>query len=244
MDNKSLINIVIAVAALVLGFIMGSLWSENKMLKSGLTPSTGTTLGTDTTLPPADLSQMPEITQDDHVRGSRDAEIMLVEYSDYECPYCSLFHPTMTEIMEEYGDKVAWVYRHYPLSFHPLAQPTAEAAECVAQLGGNDAFWSFTDSVFGATLPLVNSNQNPATALSEDSILAYAGSAGVSQSAFQDCVDAGETTGLVTEDSTGGSAAGITGTPGTILMTKDGQYELISGALPVEQVKAIIEKYL
>lgn len=245
MDTKSLTNVIIAVGAFVFGFIVGSLWSENKLLKSGLAPAGGTAaLGADATLPPADLSQMPEVTDADHIRGSRDADILLVEYSDYECPYCSLFHPTMTEIMEEYGDRVAWVYRHYPLSFHPLAQPTAEAAECVAQLGGNDAFWSFTDSVFGATLPLVNSNQNPATALSEESLLTYASKAGVNQAAFKNCIADGETTSLVTEDSMGGSAAGITGTPGTILVTRDGQYELISGALPVEQVKAIVEKYL
>ena len=65
----------------------------------------------------------------------------MVEYSDYECPYCQRLQTTMQHVVKAYGTDVAWIYRYFPLSFHQNAEKEAEAAECVAQLGGNTAFW-------------------------------------------------------------------------------------------------------
>ena len=103
-----------------------------------------------TTAPVAnpDFSNMPAVTAEDHFRGNKAARLVLVEYSDFECPFCEQFHSTMTQLMAEYGDDIGWVYRNYPLAFHPNAQKAAEAAECVAKLNGNDTYWQYADSLF------------------------------------------------------------------------------------------------
>ncbi len=86
----------------------------------------------------------------DHFTGNKDAEIAIVEYSDYQCPYCHAVHPTLEQLMTKYGDKVVWIYRHFPLSFHPDAMPFAIGSECVNEMGGNDAFWQYTNAVMGS----------------------------------------------------------------------------------------------
>ena len=88
------------------------------------------------------------LSDEDHYRGNKDASIVLVEYSDYECPFCTHFHSTMKQVLEEYGQKVAWVYRQYPLpQLHPTAPMASNAAECVAELGGDEAFWQLSDTL-------------------------------------------------------------------------------------------------
>ncbi|MEX0895510.1 MAG: thioredoxin domain-containing protein [Patescibacteria group bacterium] len=101
--------------------------------------------GTATGTPPA--GTVPPITGDDYVKGNADARVALVEYGDYACSFCQQFHGTMNQVMAEYGNDVAWVYRHYPF----LGQGSisaATAAECVGEIAGAEAFWEFTDSLF------------------------------------------------------------------------------------------------
>ncbi len=83
----------------------------------------------------------------DHVRGDLNAKIAIIEYSDYECPFCHRVHPTYQQLMEQYDGKILWVFRHFPLGFHQEAMPLAVGAECARELGGIDAFWEFTDKV-------------------------------------------------------------------------------------------------
>src|SRR3989344_4437991 len=83
-----------------------------------------------------DLEQMKPIAADDHVRGNPNAPVKIVEYSDTECPFCKAFHATLQEASEEYGDDVAWVYRHFPLDqLHTKARKEAVALECAAEQG-------------------------------------------------------------------------------------------------------------
>lgn len=182
------------------------------------------------------LSKVPKVDNNDHIRGNAQAKVVLVEYSDYECPYCAKFHSTMLQVMEEMGDKVAWVYRHYPLSFHPNAQKAAEGGECVSKLGGSDAFWKYSDTLAG-----VNSRDGQ---LSPEAITEAAATAGVNASAFKSCLDSDEMANKVKDIANAGGVAGVTGTPGTIVIVDGAAQELIPGALPYASVQATIEKYL
>lgn len=225
------------------GFFFGSMWTENKMNAAGAKPSVvaGNPTGQDPTAPTGptaeQLKSIPKVSDDDHIRGSKNAKVVIVEYSDFECPFCARFHPTMEQVMEEYGSDVAWVFRHYPLPFHALAQKSAETAECVAKAGGNDAFWAYADAIFAENNKL-NGTINQA------SIDTAVAAAGVNADAVASCVESGEMAEKVQADMAGGTKAGVTGTPGSVIVTKDGAQELIPGALPFEQVQTLLDKYL
>jgi len=93
---------------------------------------------------------MYRVLNSDHILGEREAQVYLIEYSDFQCPFCQRFHPVTKQVLEEYDGEVSVVYRHFPLDqIHPLARGAAEASECAAELGGNEAFWGFVDAAFG-----------------------------------------------------------------------------------------------
>ena len=180
---------------------------------------------------------VPKVTDRDHIRGARDAKIFLIEYSDMECPFCKQFHPTMQQIVRDYNGDVAWVYRHFPLTFHANALKESEASECVAELGGEDKFWQFVDKIFQRT----TSN---GVGFALDDLAPLAAEVGVNQAEFQTCLDSGRYTEFINEQGKGAVSAGVTGTPGNILLTRDGESKLIPGALPLAQVKQTIDQFL
>ncbi|MBT4121723.1 thioredoxin domain-containing protein [bacterium] len=97
-------------------------------------------------LPTSGYSNVKEITKDDNYLGNLDAQVKLVEFSDFQCPYCARAHPTLKRIIEDYGDQVVWVYKHYPLDqLHPYARGASESAECA---GEQDMFWEYTDALY------------------------------------------------------------------------------------------------
>lgn len=92
------------------------------------------------------------VEKDDYIRGSLNAKVKIIEYSDLQCPFCARHHPVLQKVVSEYSrDEVAWVYRHFPLSsIHPQAQHLSESAECAGEIGGQKGFWAFIDKVFGS----------------------------------------------------------------------------------------------
>lgn len=174
----------------------------------------------------------------DYYRGAKpeDAAVVVVEYSDYQCPFCSRHHPTLNQVVEEYGDQVSWVYRHFPLdSIHPNATPAANAAECVGALGGNEAFWTFSDALF-----------EQQTQLGDDLYIAEAVAAGVKEKDFTDCYEAQQYSSEIQADLSDGTTGGVTGTPGNIVMkgTDTATAQLVSGALPFTTFKQVIDSLL
>ena len=180
-----------------------------------------------------------EITGEDHVRGNPDAQVKIIEYSDLECPFCKTFHKTMIQVMSEYGNdgKVAWVYRHLPLDqIHAKARKEAEATECAAKLGGNDAFWRYIDKIFEVT----PSNDG----LDLAKLPQIAQDLGLDRGAFEACLSGGEFAKKIDEQMKDAAAAGAQGTPYSLIITKDGKSIPINGALPYPSVKAMIDQAL
>ena len=143
----------------------------------------------------------------------------------------------MQQVVKEYGNKVAWVYRHFPLSFHANAQKEAEASECAASLGGNDAFWKYIDTMYERT----TSN---GTGFALDKLVPLAKEIGLNEAKFKECYDSGKFADKVSKDLSEGQAAGVTGTPGTIIMVSGKAISIIPGALPFESVKQQIDPVL
>lgn len=186
---------------------------------------------------PVAINNRPVDAKNDHIRGSNLAEVTLIEYSDLECPFCKRFHPTVQQIVADYKGKVRWVYRHFPLTqLHSKAPKEAEATECVAKLGGNEAFWKYIDKIFEVT----PANNGLDLAL----LPKLAGEVGINVSAFQKCLDSGEMTAKVKADEQDALNAGGQGTPYSVLITKDGKKVPVSGALPIDQIKLTIDSLL
>ncbi len=170
----------------------------------------------------------------DYIRGNPNAPILVIEYSDYDCPFCKNFHETMTKVMEEYGvtGKVGWVYRQFPLvQLHPNAPRLSEAAYCAGDLGGTDAYWKFSDLIFSERE--VNAQTNM-TKLPD-----FATKAGLDKTKFNECLNSGKFTDKVEASIAEGAAAGAQGTPYSIV-TVGGQQAVINGAQPYAVVKDII----
>ena len=175
----------------------------------------------------------------DHIYGNPNAPVSLIEYSDFECPFCKGFHPTAKEIIDSYGGKVNWVYRHFPLPMHnPGAQIEAEASECVNQLGGNEAFWKFADAIYARTQS--NGNGFPVTQL-----VPLGKEIGLDEKQFQECLSSGKYAARVQEDIDEGTQIGVSGTPANILLRNDtGEVTVKAGARPIDDFKAAIDKLL
>lgn len=185
------------------------------------------------------LAQVSPIGAKDHVRGNTNAKVKIFEYSDLECPFCKEFHKTMRQIMDVYGptNEVAWIYRNFPItSRHPKAQQEAEAAECVAELGGNDKFWQYIDKIFDVT----PANNGLDLAL----LPKMAVELGIDQAKFQSCLDSGKYKDLISKQSTEAGKLGGTGTPYAVLVGPNKEYIAIPGAIPFENMKQGLDNLL
>ncbi len=179
------------------------------------------------------------VSTEDHVIGNPDAPVVIVLYSDIDCAYCKDFQATLTQLMSEYaeGGKIAWVYRHFPvINIHPYAAEHAEAAECVAELGGNSLFFSFID-ILQQTAP-GNNEFHP------DGYRSVVESLGLSVEAFEECQKSNLHVEHVTLDFENAVDAGGEGAPYTVMLVKGSASIPITGALPYETMKEIIDQAL
>jgi len=178
----------------------------------------------------------PVSKERDHIRGNPDAPVTLIEYSDFECPFCKSFHATVKKVVEESNGKVRWVYRHFPLdSIHPVkARKEAVASECAGELGGNEAFWRFADRFFEVTPS--NNKTDIDTVLPR-----IAREIGLDGARFASCLASGRHDRRVEEDLQNANATGGRGTPWSLVVSKSGKIYPLSGAQPYASVKQLVE---
>lgn len=217
---------------------------------------------------PTVAEEIRGVQADDHILGNPNAKIVIVEYSDTECPFCKQFHTTMHRVISEYGadGDVAWVYRHFPIpSLHPKAPKEAEALECAAEQGGNEMFWKFTDMLYETTgannsldigvyntpkdPPLGPDGQpyyaqkTPRSASDAGQLSDFASELGLDVAQFEACLASGKYKERVDNDVNEVVAAGGGGTPHSILIV-DGEQIPLEGAQPFDMVKGLIDTML
>jgi protein-disulfide isomerase len=184
-------------------------------------------------------SAIRPVSADDHILGNPNADVVIVEYSDTECPFCKSFYSTLQQIMKDYGTsgQVAWVYRHFPIAdLHSRAPKEAEATECAYDQGGNDAFWKYLTAVYTTT----NSNDT----LDPAQLPKIASQIGLDVNTFNTCLSSGKFTAKVQADYDNAVASGGQGTPHTILVTKDGSKLPIEGETTYSSLKSTIDLLL
>jgi len=157
--------------------------------------------------------------------GPENAPVTLVEFSDFQCPFCGQLFPTLSAVKARYGDKLRIVFRQYPLPFHPFAAKAAEASLCANEQG---KFWQMHDAMF--------KDQN---ALGVEDLKKSAAAIGLDAPAFAQCLDSGQTAATVQSDLAGGGAAGVDGTPAMFI---NGRF--VNGAVPLEEITAVIDDEL
>jgi protein-disulfide isomerase len=185
--------------------------------------------------------EISPITEKDHILGNPNADIIIVEYSDFECPFCAQFHPTMQRLMEEFGPtgRVAWVYRHFPVEqIHKNARAGAIASECVANISGEKAFWDFTNTLFNT----------PSTEFSPEKFLEIATSLKVDPNQYENCFynNKNVTAKIDSEIQDALTLFELDpdfGTPYNIVITKTGERHILPGTIPYADLKEIIETY-
>lgn len=183
------------------------------------------------------LDNLNPITAADHILGNPDAAVKVIEYADFECPYCKGFELTMQRIMSEYGKdgKVAWIFRHFPLDqIHTKARKEAVASECAAQLGGASAFWKFADRFYELTPS--NDQTDIVTVLPQ-----IARELGLNESQFASCLTSGTYDKHIEEDYQNAIAIGGVGTPWNIVVAPNGKKYSLAGGQPYSAVKALVD---
>ena len=158
-------------------------------------------------------------------KGPAKAPIEMIEFSDFQCPFCQRANPTVDQVLHAYGDRIRFVYRHFPLPNHPNARPAAEAAQCAAEQG---KFWPYHDKLFAS-----------GGRLSDSDLKQHAAELGLDTQTFNACVDGRKSKAQVDADLQAGEEAGVNGTPAFFINGR-----LISGAQPFGEFKRIIDEEL
>lgn len=173
--------------------------------------------------------ELPKVAEDDIQIGNKDSKVTVVEFSDFQCPFCSKFHESIQQMLTEYGDQIRFVFKHFPLSFHAQATNAALASECANEQG---KFKAYADKLFGSQKDWQNTTGTA-------KFKAYAAQLGLSVGQFNQCLDSKKYQEKVDRDMAEGGNFGISGTPAVFI---NDQFK--NGVVPYENLKATIDAEL
>lgn len=166
--------------------------------------------------------------------GPKDAKVTVIEFSDFQCPFCKRAFPAVQQMLKDYNGKIRFVYRNFPLSFHVNAEIAAEAALCANEQG---KFWEYHDKIFEVA-------QADGTGLDANSLKEYAKGMGLDAVTFNSCLDTKRYASVVQKDEQDGTAAGVSGTPTFFIGNEKNGYIPIVGAQPYIVLKQAIDSEL
>ncbi len=188
---------------------------------------------------PSPSARVEVSMDDDPVLGEDDAPVTIIEFSDYQCPFCRKFwQDTFTQLKEDYIDtgKVKFVYRDYPLNFHPMAIPAAEAANCAREKGGDEAYFKMHDKMFEEQNKLDGGSVQSTVQFTKEDLKKWAKDIGYN---IDSCLDSGKHAQEIQDDFADGGSAGVQGTPAFFINGR-----LLSGAQPYAAFKQAIDAEL
>ncbi len=182
-------------------------------------------------------NQIRPVSVDEHIIGNPNAKIVIVEYSDTECPFCKRFHETMQSIVVAYNGDLAWVYRHYPIpQLHEKAFKEAEATECVWEQGGNDMFWKYTNELYNRT----RSNDS----FPVEGLFDLAKEMGADIGIFTKCLEDRKYENKIENDIMDGKKLGVKGTPTSAILINGEVVDIIEGSQDFEGLKERLDYLL
>ncbi len=170
-----------------------------------------------------------------HLYGNPDARFTLVEFSDFECPFCKSFHQTLKRLVDSSDGLVNWQFTSLPLH-NPTSQQEAEAAECVAEVKGNPGFWVFANEIF------MHTRSNGGGLPDMESLLH---TTGVDVALHQECLRTGKAKEIINKAMQEAQSLGVDGTPATLVIDHlSGKKQIVSGAQPPQAIAAVIQKMM
>ncbi|MBT3323920.1 DsbA family protein [archaeon] len=230
MDLRKAMPYLLVIQLLIMLVLVSQVFSLNAAITGNTIAEINTGTNTDTNtagnLELSDKTGGIDITGDPYLGGDpEEVNVVIIEFSDFECPYCSRGLETVHDLADIYGDKISIVFKDFPLSFHQYAQVASEAAECADE---QDMFWEYHDGLFA--------NQ---ALFSDDYFYTLADELGLDSGDFTECLSSGAMASEVRTDYGHGVTAGVRGTPAFFV-----NGELVSGAQPASSFASLIDPYL
>ncbi|MFW5853149.1 MAG: DsbA family protein [Patescibacteria group bacterium] len=183
------------------------------------------------------LENVRPLTTEDNIKGSLEAPIIIIEYSDPDCSFCHRFHNTLKEIVDLYDDnQVAWVYRHFNVFGSASAQKSI-AFECAGELENNSGFWSYLEAFHQG----IDQNNKAGNV---DELTSLAGDIGLDTADFRECLESERPKNVIETDTDNAIASGGSGTPFSLIKLPSGEIVELGGAVPTENLIEIIDELL